>query len=113
MFGSVRNPFQVLAPTSGLATSTSGSGLILLISNLFKFSIVIAGIYTLFNLVQAGYGFISAGGDAKVVQKSWERIWRSVLGLVIVAGAMLLAMIIGWLVFGDINFIVSPRIFRP
>lgn len=112
IFGTIENPFGTLGgPASYL--DSEGQGLIVLISNLVRFAIVIAGIYTLFNLILAGYGFLSAGGDAKLVQKSWERIWRSFLGLIIVTGSILLAMIIGRLVFGDSTFIVNPRIFTP
>lgn len=112
IFGNIQNPFYHLGGPSSYQ-GQNGQGLITIISNLVKFSIVIAGIYTLFNLIIAGYGFMSAGGDAKVVQKSWERIWRSILGLVIVTGSILFAMLIGWLVFGDINVIVSPQIYTP
>lgn len=114
MFGTIRNPF---APSgfnvSSLNNSTQGQGLIIIISNLVRLSIVIAGLYSLINIILAGYGYMSAGGDTKLVQKSTERIWRSFVGLLIVAGSVLLAMMIGWLVFSDAGALINPRIYAP
>lgn len=113
IFGNITNPFSVLSP--GNYTGSSGEGLITIISNLVRLAMILAGIYTLFNFILAGYGFLSAGGDAKLVQKSQERIWRSVLGLLIVVGSLVLAAIIGFIIFGPSNWniLISPKIFAP
>lgn len=114
IFGQIDNPFL---PTGlnvpGLATGSEGQGLIIIITNLVRLSIVIAGLYTLINIILAGYGFISAGGDSKLVQKSWERIWRSVLGLLIVTASIIIAMLIGWVFFGNVTAIIMPHIYSP
>ncbi|OGD10143.1 hypothetical protein A2397_03815 [Candidatus Amesbacteria bacterium RIFOXYB1_FULL_44_23] len=111
VFGDIPSPFTVLAP--GRYTNAAGGGLIEIISSLYKFSIVIAGIYTLMNLVLAGYGYMSAGGDAKLVQKSTERIWRSVLGLTVIVVSLIIAGIIGYILFGTQNWdlLINPRIY--
>ena len=113
IFGTIENPFTTLAPGTPLADSASGEGIVVLISNLVKLAIVIAGVYTLINIILAGYGFISAGGDAKIIQKSWERIWRSFVGLLIVASSVLIAMIVGLLIFGDARVLINPQIYAP
>jgi hypothetical protein len=114
IFGNITNPFAPAGlDVPAYSTSTQGQGLITILASLLRLSVVLAGVYTLFNIILAGYGFLSAGGDPKLIQKSWERIWRSILGLVIVAGSYLIAMIIGWIIFGDINAIVYPRIYTP
>jgi hypothetical protein len=113
-FGIINNPFDTLAPTAvGLTGSSYGSGLTVIVSNLVRFAIVIAGVYTLFNLIIAGYGYLSAGGDPKAVQKAQERIWRSFVGLAITAGSFVVAAIIGFLFFGadNWNILISPRIY--
>ncbi len=61
-------------------------GLVGFASNLLKFVIVIAGLYTFINLIVAGYDFLGSGGDAKKVKSAWEKIWQSLLGLAFVAG---------------------------
>lgn len=87
-----------------------GAGLFLLISNLFKLAGVIAGIYFLFQIITAGYQYISSSGDSRVVEKAWAQIWQSILGLIIVAGAFLIAATIGRLFGIDI---INPVIYGP
>lgn len=115
-FGTIDNPFG----TSGynnprLAAGTQGEGLILILSSLIRLSIILAGIYTLINLILAGYGYLSANGDPKMVQKAHERIWRSFLGLAIVTGSLVIASVIGLFLYGinGWNTLISPRIFTP
>lgn len=113
MFGNFTNPFHLLSPHSALDLSTQGSGLIALVNVLLKAAIVVAGLYALFNFIIAGYGFMSAGGDVKNVTKAWEKIWQSILGLIIIAGALLLTMVISYLLFGNAFTIVRPNIYTP
>jgi hypothetical protein len=115
IFGTIQNPFANLAPNTSLASSTQGEGLIILLTNIVRLAIVLAGVYTLFNIILAGYGFLSAGGDAKLIQKSWERIWRSFLGLIIVAGSIVIAGVLGYIIYGSANWslLIRPVIFQP
>lgn len=112
-FGTITNPFTTLAPGTGPATSTSGSGLILILNNLVKFFIVIAALYTFWNLLAAGFMFLNAGGEAKQIAKAWDKIWQSLIGLTIVASSFVLAAIFGWLIFRDATILLQPRIFAP
>ena len=103
------NPFGQVAPPPGVARyGQSTVGLVAFISNGVKLLIVVASIYTLLNLIFAGYQFISAGGDSKAVEAAWGKIWQSLLGLFLVAGSFVLAAIFGWLIFGDFGFILNP-----
>lgn len=88
-------------------------GLVTLISIILKLLVVVAALWTLLQLVFAGYGFISAGGDAKAVEAAWAKIWQSLVGLLVVAGAFVLAAIFGYLIFGDATAILSPKIYSP
>jgi len=81
-----------------------------LLNLVFKSMIVIAGVYALFNLIFAGYAFMSAGEDAKKVAGAWAKIWQSLLGLAIAAGSFVLAAIFGQLIFGQWDFILNPQI---
>lgn len=112
-FGGIDNPFNKLSPGSALAGSQSGSGLIILANSLIKFVIVIAGLYTFWNLIAAGYMFMSAGGEAKSLTKAWDKIWQSLVGLLIVAGSFVLAAIFGWLIFKDPGALLNPKIYAP
>lgn len=72
--------------------------------------VIFAGIYSVFNLVLAGYAFLSAGDDPKKVAGAWQKIWQTLLGLAFAAGAFVLAAIFGQLIFGDATAILSPKI---
>ncbi len=72
--------------------------------------IVAAGLYALFNLLLAGYAFMSAGDDPKKMAAAWGKIYQTVLGLVVVAGSFVLAAIFGWLIYGDWNALLKPTI---
>lgn len=89
------------------------AGIPVLLSIIFRTLIVLAAIFTVFNLIFAGYDFISAGSDPKKIQDAWSRIWQSLLGLTIAAGAFVLAAVVGRLIFGDANAILQVRIFTP
>ena len=117
-FGTIQNPFEKVAPNTTLSAlgglnATSGEGLILIANSIFKLTVVLAGLYTFWNLIIAGYGFMSAGEDAKAIGKAWAKIWQSLLGLLVVSGSLVLAMIFGWLIFGDVTMLISPRVFGP
>jgi len=72
--------------------------------------IIGAGIYALINFILAGYAFLSAGEDPKKITGAWAKIWQTALGLLVVAGAFVLAAIFGQLIFGRWDFIINPTI---
>jgi len=114
-FGNFINPFIPLGGPAVLTTSASGSGLIIILNNLVRFIVVIAGLYAFLNIIFAGYGFLSAGGDPKKITAAWEKIWQSLIGLIIVAFSFVLAVVFGVLIFGFSNafILIQPRIFTP
>lgn len=69
-----------------------------------------AGVYALFNLILAGYGYMSAGDDPKRVSAAWGKIWKTLLGLTIAAGAFVLASVFGRLIFGPEYNILTPTL---
>lgn len=111
----IDNPFGPIKAPVGVEKYAGGeiSGLQIFLNNILKFLIIGAGIFTLFNLVLAGYSFLSAGEDPKKVTAAWVKIWQSLLGLAITAGAFVLAAIFGKLIFNDWNAILTLTIFTP
>lgn len=104
--GSVGNPL----PSNPYFSTTNGGGLFLFISNVFKLIGTIAGIYMIFQLITAGYAYMTSNGDPKAASAAWTQIWQSILGMVIIASAFVLASVIGR--FTGIN-ILSPTIYGP
>ncbi|MBU2592749.1 MAG: hypothetical protein ABH867_00115 [Patescibacteria group bacterium] len=103
--------FGTVNPPPGV--SGGAAGLVTFISNVLKLLIVAGGIYAVFNLIMAGYEFISAGGDSQKVAKAWNKIWQTGLGLLIVAGSFTIAAIFGRIIFGSGYSILSPVIYGP
>lgn len=75
-----------------------------------KLLVIGAGIYALVNLILAGYSFMSAGDDPKRVSAAWSKIYQTVLGLAVAAGAFVLAAILSELLFGNPMFLLKPEI---
>ena len=93
--------------------SQHGSGLITLLNNLLNLMIVGAGLFALVNFILAGYGFMTASGDPQEIEKAWNKIWQSLLGLVIVAGSFTIAAVFGQIIFGSYDAIINPQIKGP
>jgi len=89
------------------------TGLVPFLNNILRLIFVIAGLFAFFNLIIAGFGFMAAGGDPKGIEKSWTRIWQSLIGLIIIVGSFLLAAILGYLLFGSPTAILQPIIYGP
>lgn len=89
------------------------SGLTVFFTNILRLAFLIAGIWAFLNFILAGYSFLSASGDPKKITAAWEKIWLSVVGLIIIVGSFVLAAIVGFLVFGDPLYILRPQIYGP
>jgi len=89
------------------------SGIQMFVSIIVKSLIVFAGIYAFFNIIIAGYAFMSAGGNPEKIANAWAKIWQTLLGLVIAAASFVLAAIFGQLIFRDPNALLQLRIFTP
>lgn len=66
-----------------------------IISVFLGFMTITASIWFMFQLVTAGYGWLSAGGDKTKTETAWHKITNSVIGLMIVVSAWVLIGIIG------------------
>jgi hypothetical protein len=84
LFGNISNPLSAY-------NQPNGAGLFVFISNIFKLIGTLAGIYMVFQIIMAGYQYISAAGDAKKTEAAWNQIWQSIVGLVIIASAFVIA----------------------
>lgn len=113
MFGTIKNPFCEYGVGSLCSAGDQGQGLSILLNNLTKTFIIGASLFAFLNIVVAGYLFLNAGGEAKQVARAWDKIWQSLIGLLIVAGSFILAMIFGFLLFGDPTALIKIRVFTP
>ena len=82
-------------------------------SNILRLVFVVAGIFAFFNFIIAGFQYMNAGGDSKSLTAAWDRIWQSLIGLVIIVGSFAVAALIGQVFFGRPEAILSPMIYGP
>jgi len=108
-------PFGTVDPPPGLVRFGGGTivGVPLLINIIIRSLILVAGIYAVFNLVLAGYWYMSAAGDSKRVAEASSKIWQTIIGVVVAAGSVMLAGLIGQIFFGDPSAILNITIFTP
>lgn len=106
ILGSIKAPVDNTYFNAG----TKGEGLFLLLANIIKFAGAIAGIFFVIQIILAGYTFISASGDPKKAESAFATIWQSLIGLLIVAGAFVIAAFVGNIL--GIN-ILNPSISGP
>jgi hypothetical protein len=109
IFGKIEPPEAIkkFSPTG------DPEGLIKLFNNILRLLIVGAGIFALLNFVLAGYQFISANGDPKLINLAWAKIWQSMIGLLIIVASFALAALLGLLLFHDPKAILQPAIYGP
>jgi len=106
------NPFGEVRPPGALSRvgTASGGGLGVIIQIFVNILLAAGAVYALFNLILAGYAFLSAGSDSKKIEAAWAKIWQTALGLTFMAGAFVLAAIFGKLIFGNFDALLKPVI---
>ncbi|MBI3342644.1 hypothetical protein HY032_00625 [Candidatus Gottesmanbacteria bacterium] len=90
-----------------------GPGVAQFFSNLLRLVFVGGGIYAVLNFIVAGFTYMQAGGDTKMLAAAWARIWQTLLGLLIVVGSFALASLFGYIIFGDPGFMLNPKVYGP
>lgn len=88
-------------------------GIIAFLLNILRVVFVVAGIYAFFNIILAGFTYMSAGGDSKKLESAWAKIWQSLVGLILVVASFAFAALIGQLFFGEPTFILQPYLYLP
>ena len=84
-FGTIQNPTKFNGP----------QGFFDFLSIIFKVAGIVAGLFFIIKIIMAGFSYMSASGDEKKTAVAFATIWQSIIGLVIVAGAFVIAGVIG------------------
>jgi hypothetical protein len=108
MWGTINPP-----PGVDIYQQQVGTGeiaIILFASNIIRLVAVLAGVWSLFNLVMAGFKYITAANDVKAVETAWTSIYMSLIGLIIIVSSFTIAGIVGLIFFGDATFILNPQL---
>ncbi|MBI3980488.1 hypothetical protein HY345_00650 [Candidatus Microgenomates bacterium] len=110
IFGNINNPYSGTYQ-GGIRTGTFG--LIFFLNNIVKLAFVVGGLIVFINLIVAGFQFMQSGGEAKNIESAWNKIWQSLIGLVIMVISFLLISLVSFILFGDPTQILKPDLFGP
>ena len=55
-----------------------------LASFLIRMITILAGLFSIWNFIVAGFFFMSAGNDPEALSKAWGSIWKSLIGLLLI-----------------------------
>lgn len=103
---------KIEAPKALAAYGTSG-GLIVFISNMIQLAVIVGGLIALFNVVMAGYTYLTSGGDSKAHEKVMGKLTSSLWGIVLMILAPAIMAIVGFLLFKDSTYFLKPKITGP
>jgi hypothetical protein len=84
----------------------AAKGIVNGISSIIGFMTIVGTIWFLFQLMFAGYQWITAGGEPKHLQEARDRIVHAFIGLVIVIAAWSLLAVVGQ--FFGFNSLINP-----
>lgn len=104
-FGKLNNP---LTPAGSAYTDLASGGLVSFLNNLVTLITVIAGIWTVFNFIAAGYMYLNSNNEPQKITSAGNKILQSVIGLAVVAAAYTIAGILGYILFKDATILLNP-----
>ena len=106
VFGTIKSPITT-------AYGDVSPGLPKFISNVVTVIFAAAGIFVFFNLIFAGFTYITSNGDQKKIENAISSINMSILGLVVMVIAAAVTGVVSYLLFGSATAILSPTINGP
>lgn len=112
VFGEVSPPPGVDAFNAAVGGS-DGIGIILFFSSLIRVATIAAGLWVLWNIIAAGYIYISESGQSAAHNKVKDQITMSVMGILLIVASYTIVALISLFFFGDATFILNPKITGP
>lgn len=106
IFGTIQAPPGV----DDFVSSGGGGGLIVFINNMMIVAVIIGGLIALFNVLSAGYTYLTAGSDSKAYEKVVTALTNSLWGIALIILAPALLGIVGFVFFRDAMYFLSPNL---
>lgn len=110
LFGDITNPLDTINPGG---YGDVASGLPKFITNIVTVIFVGAGLYAFFNLMFAGFTYITSYGDTKKLEAAVASINMSLMGLIVMVAAAAITGVVSFILFGSATAILSPTIIGP
>lgn len=103
----------IKSPVTAYGSVESAMGLSTFISNVVTIIFAAAGVFAFFNLMIAGFTYVTSAGDTKKIESATASINMSLIGLVVMVAAAAVTGIVSYLLFGSATAILSPSISGP
>lgn len=102
--------FGTITTPAAIESYGSNGGLIKFGNNIIVLAVVVGGLLTLFNMIQAGYIYITSAGDAKAHEKVLSKFTMSLFGMAIMILAPALMAVMGFVFFKDSTYFLKPNL---
>jgi type IV secretion system pilin len=87
-------------------------GLIYLLNQIITLLYTLGGLMVFFNLLIAGYQYLSSNGDQQKILSAGKRITFSIYGLIFLVSSFVIAAILGQLLFRDPTALTKPTFWK-
>jgi len=112
VFGNIGNPLTKDTVSDTGYGDLASTDLVKFLNNVVALIIVIAGIWTVFNFISAGYIYLNSNNQPQKLTDAGNKILQSVIGLAIVAAAYTIAGILGFILFKDATKLLDFKLFE-
>lgn len=101
---------EITPPVTKLTPPPDGAGAVIILLNfVLKIVFFAAGLYSFWNFVVAGYTLVGSGGEAKSLESARDKLIWTFVGLLVMVGAVVIAGLIGMIVYGKWDAIINPK----
>ena len=107
VFGDLKQPAAIKY------TGPNAQGLISFLNNIVALIMIIAGIWTVFNFISAGYMYLNSNNEPQKLTAAGNKILQSVIGLAIVATVYTVAGILGYILFQETSTFLKFELSSP
>ena len=110
----LQNPQELFDPPQpAQAYGPDVTGFIKLANNLLKTAIYGSLLFALVNFLVSAIQYLGSSGNPEIIKQASSRIWMSLLGLVVAGSSLIIAGLLGLILFGDPSYIINPTIYGP
>ncbi|MDZ7586262.1 MAG: hypothetical protein U0946_00785 [Patescibacteria group bacterium] len=73
---------------------------------------LVSGLFALVNFIIAAYLYLSSNGNPQQISAAGNKILQSLIGLIIISAAFVIAGFLGWFLFKDTFFLFKPKFIK-
>lgn len=81
-----------------------------IISVIIKLFVTVAGLFSLWQFLTAGFAYITSNGDKGKISQATSKLNMAIIGLVLVGSSLVITGILSWALFGSPVKILFPQL---